>query len=98
MTHQQVELVIARIEHDIAIEKLCRAGTLTKKQLQVSNPKRSLTTINNVIPEFNPLYIPFDYSTPPYKEYIPPIPNTPDTSKTSKPKPITQQNTKPRTE
>ena len=86
MTRQQVELVIARIERDIAIEKLCR-----KKQ-------RSLTTINNVIPEFNPLYIPFDYSTPPYKEYIPPIPNTPDTSKTSKPKPITQQNTKPRTE
>lgn len=28
--------------------------------------------INYIVAEFKPLYVPFDYSFPPYKEYIPP--------------------------
>lgn len=31
-------------------------------------------TINHIIVDFKPLYIPFDYSFPPCKEYIPPAP------------------------
>lgn len=31
-------------------------------------------TNNYIVAKFIPLYIPFDYSTPPYKEYVPPIP------------------------
>ena len=29
--------------------------------------------INYIVAEFKSLYVPFDYSFPPYKEYIPPI-------------------------
>lgn len=29
--------------------------------------------INYIAAEFKPLYTPFDYSFPPYKEYIPPV-------------------------
>lgn len=28
---------------------------------------------NYIAVEFKPFYIPFDYSFPPYKEYIPPV-------------------------
>ena len=30
--------------------------------------------INFIAAEFKPLYIPFDYSFPPCKEYVPPVP------------------------
>jgi hypothetical protein len=29
---------------------------------------------NFIVAEFKPLYIPFDYSFPPYKEYVPHVP------------------------
>lgn len=32
---------------------------------------------NYIAAEFKPLYVPFDYSFPPYKEYIPPTPSIP---------------------
>lgn len=32
---------------------------------------------NYIVAEFKPLYIPFDYSFPPCKEYVPPVPLSP---------------------
>lgn len=33
---------------------------------------------NYIAAEFKPLYTPFDYSFPPCKEYIPPVPSIPE--------------------
>ncbi len=59
----------------------------------------------NYAAEFTPLYIPFDYSFPPAKEYIPPIFDTPAgfqwepvPSETPKPIVISRRSTKPHAE
>ncbi|MBK9952877.1 MAG: hypothetical protein IPP10_15620 [Candidatus Competibacteraceae bacterium] len=80
--HQRAAAIVARIERNMEISRLCRArtGYFTKQELQAliasfqTKPTKEYS--NYVAVEFKPLYVPFDYSFAPAKEYVPQNPYT----------------------